>query len=468
MEFYGPNLQSMGGTFLTNNLINEPSPGQIPALLLHGPKDQGLLLLSTWNQCDYRCYLHPYKFYLFQNKWLELFPTIVLEEITIRVLFNGSSSDNPDGSLQLIYTELQATTPFISKRRFAFLTTCKQIDQSTWVVAGVPIEASGNVGYPSGCQGTAEGLSKVIWVEHFKIKQRSVERKFYNLLGHIGFAFGAERWAACLERSCESKSYEIQIDTSAPGLSEGDLYDYENTYMMELGQRMVDAFCQIISPFSPTIDDLGWSFVSGPPSLKIYATVRESPFYDDPKEMVIVAATTLRLRQSPEFVFEILADERRRHEWDLSGRPKGLTKVGHYISGNDTRNRISLYEIDKSSGHHILQETSFNRSGSLVVWSMVKHRKYDGGLPMCLPLNTLKGFSISSNSLQNNINSSSNTDGAGSLVTLGVQLRAISIKPLEELDPKEMPMDSINKYIKETVRRLVRLLKKVYMRTQLA
>nr|XP_043639623.1 homeobox-leucine zipper protein ROC8-like [Erigeron canadensis] len=148
------------------------------------------------------------------NKWRELFPSIVLKEIAIRVLINGPSLDNPDGSLQLIYTELQATTPFIPKRRFAFLRTCKQIDQSTWVVADSPIEASGNAGYPSGCwiQGTTDGLSKVIWVEHLKIEERY--RKHYNHLGHAGFAFGAERWVACLERSCERKSYEMQ---SIPG-----------------------------------------------------------------------------------------------------------------------------------------------------------------------------------------------------------------------------------------------------------
>nr|XP_043608836.1 homeobox-leucine zipper protein HDG11-like [Erigeron canadensis] len=351
-----------------------------------------------------------------------------------------------------MYTELQATTPLVPKRSFVFLRTCKQIDQSTWVVADVPIEPSGNVGYPSGCwiQGTAERLSKVIWVEHFKIEHRSIPRKIYNILGRIGLAFGAERWVACLERSCERKSYEMQ---TLPG---GNECDYEIRYMMLLGQRMVDAFCQIISP---TIDDDPWSFVSGPKSLKIYATLRESPYYDDPKEMVIVASTTFLLREySPEFVLDILGDERRRHEWDLSGRPEVLTDVGYYTTGKNPWNAISVFEIDESSGHQILQETSVNRSGSLVVWSVVKHRKYDGGLPCCLPLNTLSGFAISSKSLQNT-RSRSDTSG-GTFVTLGVQLRAVGIKSLDELDPKAMPMDFINKYIKETHRRVVHLLQK--------
>ncbi|GJV99194.1 hypothetical protein Tco_1554446 [Tanacetum coccineum] len=68
--------------------------------------------------------------------------------------------------------------PMVANRKFTVLRTCLQIDQGTWVIAE---------------------LSHVTWVEHMEVDEPLPNRS--------GFAFGAERMVAWLERSCERWSH---------------------------------------------------------------------------------------------------------------------------------------------------------------------------------------------------------------------------------------------------------------------
>nr|XP_043616063.1 homeobox-leucine zipper protein HDG11-like [Erigeron canadensis] len=141
--------------------------------------------------------------------WEQLFPSIVSKSTGLRFLVQGSPYCNPDGSVQLIQISLQATTPIVPARTFVILRACKKIDESTWVVADVSVDSLLNVGYPCGCliQGIADGSSQVTWVEHLELEQSYLDPKLYNDLCCRGFAFGVERWVACLARSCERRSY---------------------------------------------------------------------------------------------------------------------------------------------------------------------------------------------------------------------------------------------------------------------
>ncbi|PWA38216.1 homeobox-leucine zipper protein HDG11 [Artemisia annua] len=142
---------------------------------------------------------------------------MVAKEETIAVLSPGSSEDNPDGSLKLMYKELQVTSPLVAKRKFTCLRTCKQIDQGTWVVADISYEPILNLnGYhsnyrrlPSGCliQSISEKLSKVTWVEHMEVEETMPNHTLYDHLIRSGLAFGAERMLACLERWHEKMSH---------------------------------------------------------------------------------------------------------------------------------------------------------------------------------------------------------------------------------------------------------------------
>ncbi|GJW32940.1 reverse transcriptase domain-containing protein [Tanacetum coccineum] len=93
--------------------------------------------------------------------------------------------------------------PMVANRKFTVLRTCLKIDQGTWVIAELS-HVSAPYTYrrlPSGCliECITETVSKVTWVEHMEVDEPLPNRS--------GFAFGAERMVAWLERSCERWSH---------------------------------------------------------------------------------------------------------------------------------------------------------------------------------------------------------------------------------------------------------------------
>lgn len=131
-----------------------------------------------------------------------------------------------------------------------------QIDQGTWVVAEISHCPSSDKfrRLPSGCliQSIAKGLSKVglythtyivythspitlcryqqvTWVEHTEVEESLPNQTFYDHLIRSGFAFGAERMVAWLERSCERGSVvnaTSDMHTKAPGFEGKGTYIY--------------------------------------------------------------------------------------------------------------------------------------------------------------------------------------------------------------------------------------------------
>nr|XP_043606229.1 homeobox-leucine zipper protein HDG12-like [Erigeron canadensis]XP_043606230.1 homeobox-leucine zipper protein HDG12-like [Erigeron canadensis] len=334
--------------------------------------------------------------------------------------------------------KLQAPTLYVPKRAFCFLRTFKEIDPLTWVVADMSIDSSRNIGYPCGCliRGLANGYSQVIWVEHLTFEESYMDHKLYTDLSRRGFAFGAQRWVDCLEQSCERRSYQTKTGFLVPCLVAGqeDPCQDEKKCVMELTQKMVHEFCSHIHPTNVEGDPA--PLISCVPALRnmqICVSLTQSPYDDDPKEMVLISVTTFSLLHSPEFILEILGDEDRRHEWDVSGKICPLQKPTCYTTGIDSRNKISLYQTCSWFGDQVvLQEASVNQSGSLLVWSVLKRKDFaaiDECIPR-LPVSELSGLAISSNS-HPNTTSSSNT-GGGSIVTLAVHQVARDIKELEQ------------------------------------
>ncbi|GJW40853.1 zinc finger, CCHC-type containing protein [Tanacetum coccineum] len=84
--------------------------------------------------------------------------------------------------------------PMVANRKFTVLRTCLQIDQGTWVIAELS-----HVSAPYTIERITETVSKVTWVEHMEVDEPLPNRS--------GFAFGAERMVAWLERSCERWSH---------------------------------------------------------------------------------------------------------------------------------------------------------------------------------------------------------------------------------------------------------------------
>ncbi|PWA81581.1 hypothetical protein CTI12_AA186670 [Artemisia annua] len=182
---------------------------------------------------------------------------------------------------------------------------------------------------------------QVTWVEHMEVEESLPNQTFYDHLIRSGFAFGAERMVAWLERSCERGALvnaTSDMNTKAPGFEGKEApWITEKLTFMEFGEYcMVRFLFENISPnddFNRTL----WRSVTGPEDLKVHATLYKS-FANFEVAGGVVA---FHVKHSPEFVLETLGDERIHHEWDVLGGLRKIYTFKQYSTGSDTRNHIS-------------------------------------------------------------------------------------------------------------------------------
>ncbi|KAK2999925.1 hypothetical protein RJ639_024200 [Escallonia herrerae] len=121
-----------------------------------------------------------------QDKWVDLFPTIVTKARTIEVIDTG----NLGGSLQL-----------------------------------------------------------VTWVEHVEVDDRSPIHRLYRDLVCSGQSYGAKRWITTLQRICERFAYSLGSRATQPSHELDGVVDVPEgrKSLMKLSHRMVSSFCSILS-----------------------------------------------------------------------------------------------------------------------------------------------------------------------------------------------------------------------------
>ncbi|CAH1417416.1 unnamed protein product [Lactuca virosa] len=420
--------------------------------------------------------LFPFVFILFTNhngalldqtKWGDLFPTIVLKARTLEVISSGSFG-NKSGSLQLMYEELQVASPVVPIRQFIFFRFCQQIDQKTWAVVDFSyhLPQDGNLPYsqfnsrrlPSGCliQSLPNGYSKVTWIELVEIEEKTAVHRLYRDLIYSGLAFGAERWVACLQRSCERIACQSMTNSWICKLV-GVIPSAEGKKsMMNLAQRMVNNFCAIISPS----DDHQWSCVSDFDDFEIHANLYKSTDSVHPNTTVLSAAATVWLPHSPQFVFDFLRDEKNRPKWDVLTNNKPVQEVTRIANRAHPGNCISVLQVTNTRDTNILilQESCTDKSGSLVVYYPVDLPAINmamNGEEVCVPL-LPSGFVITTDGRNRSTMSTSTKEGCsagstGSLVTLVLQM-VVSSLPGETLGAQSVA--TISNLIGGTVRKI--------------
>ncbi|RDX80314.1 Homeobox-leucine zipper protein HDG11, partial [Mucuna pruriens] len=341
------------------------------------------------------------------NKWTELFPTIVSAARTIQVISSGMMG-GCSGSLQLMYQELQVLSPLVSTREFYFLRYCQQIEQGTWAVVDVSYDFPQDSHFaaqfrshrrPSGCliQDMPDGHSKITWVEHVEIEDKTLPHRLYRNLIYSGMAFGAERWLATLQRMCERLTY-LMVTTNHPTRDNlgGVISSPEGKRsMMKLAQRMVTNFCASIS----TSSGHRWTTLSGLNEIGVRVTVHKSTDPGQPNGVVLSAATTIWLPTPPHTVFSFFKDERKRPQWDVLSNGNAVQEVAHIANGSHAGNSISVLRAFNASQNNmlILQESCIDSCGSLVVYCPVDlpsiNIAMNGEDPSYIPL-LPSGFSI--------------------------------------------------------------------------
>ncbi|GKB63074.1 START domain-containing protein [Tanacetum coccineum] len=194
----------------------------------------------------------------------------------------------------------------------------QQIQFDAWVVAEISHGPSNNFRrLPSGCliQSIAEDLSKVghTWVEHMEVKESMPNQTFYAHLIRSGFTFGAERMVAWLERSYERWSHiDVTSDMitktlavarkEVPGI-------WEKLTLMGFGSGMARELFENVGPNDDCRSTL-WRSVTGSEDMKVYVTLYRSPEYFE----VAGGVVAFCVKHYPEFVLEMLGDERIHHE----------------------------------------------------------------------------------------------------------------------------------------------------------
>ncbi|BFG30941.1 hypothetical protein CerSpe_172150 [Prunus speciosa] len=441
-------------------------------------RDSAVVIMNSINLVD--CFLDA-------NKWMDLFPSVVSRAKTVQVI-QADPSGQANGSLQLMYAELQVLSPLVPTREAHFVRYCQQnAEEGCWAIVDFPIDSfhdnlqSSFPRYkrlPSGCliQDMPNGYSKITWVEHAEIEEKPV----HQILSHYvysGMAFGAQRWLAILQRQCERVASLMARNISDLGVIPSP---EARKNLMKLSQRMIRTFCVNMS----TSNGQSWTALSDSPDDTVRITTRKVTDPGQPIGVILSAVSTTWLPYSHYRVFELLRDEHRRaQQLDVLSNGNSLHEVAHIANGSHPGNCISLLRINVASNSAqnvelMLQESCTDESGSLVVYTTMDvdgiQLAMSGEDPSCIPLLPL-GFVIvplhpmeSTGPTPNHLTSSSpdhrqedstatttttsNVINSGCLLSVGLQVLA-STSPSAKLNLSSVT--AINNHLCNSVQQII-------------
>ncbi|XP_071705243.1 homeobox-leucine zipper protein HDG5-like [Rutidosis leptorrhynchoides] len=406
--------------------------------------------------------------FLDADKWMELFPSIISRAKTLQVITSGVNR-NANGSLQLMYAELQMLSPLVPTREIHFLRYCAQDpEDGSWAIVDFPLESfhetyqTSLTRYkrrPSGCiiQDMPNGYSRVSWVEHAEVEDEPVHGVYADYVGS-GIAFGAQRWLAVLQRQCERLASLLARNISDIGVIPSP---EARTNLMNLAQRMVRMFClQITGSCGQS-----WTALSDSVEDTVRITTRKVTEPGQPNGLILTAVSTTWLPHPHYQVFDLLRDERQRSQIDVLSNGNPLQEVAHIANGSHPGNCISLFRINVASNSSqnvelVLQESCTDESGSLVVHSVCDvdaiKLTMSGEDPSCIPLLPL-GFVIvpAGRNPNGNINAGTTTtteSNEGCLLTVGLQMLANSM-PNAKLNLSSA--NTINNHIQTTMQQII-------------
>uniref|UniRef100_I1Q0H3 Uncharacterized protein n=1 Tax=Oryza glaberrima TaxID=4538 RepID=I1Q0H3_ORYGL len=307
-----------------------------PSINVEGSRESGLVLMSAVALADV---------FMDTNKWMEFFPSIVSKAHTIDVLVNGMGGRSE--SLILMYEELHIMTPAVPTREVNFVRYCRQIEQGLWAIADVSVDLQRDAHFgappprsrrlPSGCliADMANGYSKVTWVEHMEVEEKSPINVLYRDLVLSGAAFGAHRWLAALQRACER--YASLVALGVPHHIAGVTPEGKRS-MMKLSQRMVNSFCSSLGASQMH----QWTTLSGSNEVSVRVTMHRSTDPGQPNGVVLSAATSIWLPVPCDHVFAFVRDENTRSQWDVLSHGNQVQEVSRIPNGSNPGNCISL------------------------------------------------------------------------------------------------------------------------------
>ncbi|XP_004300207.1 PREDICTED: homeobox-leucine zipper protein HDG5 [Fragaria vesca subsp. vesca] len=422
-------------------------------------RDTAVVIMNSINLVDA---------FLDANKWMELFPSIVSKAKTVQVI-SADPSGQANGSLQLMYAELQVVSPLVPTRETHFLRYCHQNEEEgSWAIVDFPIDSfHGSFQpsfprykrWPSGCliQDMPNGYSRITWVEHAEIEEKPVHQIFSHY-AYSGLAFGAHRWLAVLQRQCERVASLMARNISDLGVIPSP---EARRNLMRLAQRMIRTFSVNMS----TSGGQAWTALSDSPDDTIRITTRKVSEAGQPNGVILSAVSTTWLPYSHYRVFELLRDERRRAQLDVFSNGTSLQEVAHIANGSHPGNCISVLRVNVASNSTqnielMLQESCTDQSGSLVVYATMDvndiQLAMSGEDPSCIPLLPLGFAIVPVESPNKSTTTTSPSDqysrNSGCLMTVGLQVVA-SPNPSAKLNLSTVT--AINNHLCNSVQQII-------------
>ncbi|KAJ8761889.1 hypothetical protein K2173_005600 [Erythroxylum novogranatense] len=395
------------------------------------------------------------------SQWSTVFSGIVSRAMTMDVLSTGVAG-NYNGALQVMSAEFQVPSPLVATRETYFVRYCKLHADGTWAVVDVsldnlrPSPISKNRRRPSGCliAELPNGYSKVTWVEHIEVDDRSVHHLYKNLVDS-GLAFGAKRWMATLDRQCERLASSMAVNIPVGDLCVITTPEGRKS-MLKLAERMAMSFCTGVSASTAH----AWTTLSATGSDDVRVMTRKS--MDDPGRppgIVLSAATSFWIPVPPKRVFDFLRDESQRSEWDILSNGGEVQEMSHIANGRDPGNCVSLLRVDSTNSSQsnmlILQESSTDSTGSYVIYAPVDIAAMNivlsGGDPDYVAL-LPSGFAILPDGPETSSGGGISAVGSGgALITVAFQILVDSV-PTAKLSLGSVA--TVNSLIKCTVERI--------------
>ncbi|XVE80321.1 hypothetical protein DITRI_Ditri14bG0130500 [Diplodiscus trichospermus] len=308
------------------------------------------------------------------KQWSMTFYNIVSRATLLGVILHGDDGSY-NGMLQVMTAEFHHCTPLVPARQCHFLRYCRKVAYGKWGVVDVSLEnlfPYPQVRFrrrPSGCliQEMLNGSSKVTWVEHVEVDNRSVHPIFRPIVSS-GFAFSAKRWIAIINRHCQWLA--TTMATTTPTDAGVLISESGRESLLKLAESMTRNFFMNISsctenlwmqlPVSIGADDIRFRFG------------KTLVFPGKPPTNTIIYTTSLRLPIPTKILFDFLRHGHSRNKWDLLSNNRVVREVAYVINGENPENRVSIMEV-MSSLNQIeilyLQESFSDETGSYVVFA---------------------------------------------------------------------------------------------------
>ncbi|GLU22225.1 hypothetical protein SLE2022_383150 [Rubroshorea leprosula] len=399
------------------------------------------------------------------NQWKEMFPCLISKAATVDVICNGEGA-NKNGSVQLMFAELQMLTPLVPTREVYFIRYCKQLSAEQWAIVDVSIDkVEENIDAslvkcrkrPSGCiiEDKSNGHCKVTWVEHLEC-QKSTVHSMYRTIVNSGLAFGARHWMATLQLQCERLVFFMATNVPTKD-STGVATLAGRKSILKLAQRMTWSFCHAIGASSYHT----WNKVSSKTGEDIRVSSRKN--LNDPGEplgLIVCAVSSVWLPVPPNVLFDFLRDEARRSEWDVMSSGGPVQSIANLAKGQDRGNAVTIQTMkSKENSTWVLQDTCTNAYESMVVFAPVDISGMQSVITGCDSSNMAvlpSGFSILPDGLESrplvitSRQEEKSTEG-GSLLTVAIQILTNS-SPTAKLTMESV--ESINTLTSCTLRNI--------------